>query len=475
MLPIDYRRFVLANVLVRVFSALYASLFIALNYAAITYCFPLMIYTLPCLVGGVMLLWSLVPPRERTNVQCRVSSPSLDSSLAEICACAGVPKIERVEAVFAANAVAYSGKGKSRVAIGFPLLATLNQLEINAVLAHEIAHHLYGDTGKGRVVARLDQQLERIIVLLSRRASALILLPFRPVFLGLLRYVRRANRDCEFHADEFAVKTIGLRPSVSALTGLRRVGALWHFFLEHWCVILREGRVAIDLVSMYEAFLASGVADRIRVPLSSGLSGVYDTHPSICDRVERLEGIGAEIGDGSIAEPERHQVTNADELSANFYHVVLNARATSFEPFLQGYPRLASSILGRFGPALSPFVWRDLDDAPRVFSQYSFALYKLTGIDDYEFEKRIFVFLVSYLVFVRSGQLLRVGEYFSPLLTIRGEEIDLWSIVSSQLVNDNSRLSGVLEAIGIDPEEELIERNGECCGTEGATQPPANQ
>lgn len=460
MLPVDFRRFVLANALVRALAVLYASLFFWLNYLAIRYCFPLMIYTLPCLGGSVMLLWALLPHRDRAPVQCHVSSPTLDLSLGQICARAEVPKIERVAVIFAANAFAFSEKGKSRVAVGFPLLATLNQPELDAILAHEIAHHLYGDTGKGGVVARLDSQLGRIIALMSRRLSALILLPFRPVFLGLLQYVRRTNRDCEFHADDFAARSIGLGPCASALTGLRRIEALWNFFLEHWGLVLREGSVAIDVVSMYDAFLASGIADRIRIPLSPSVSNAYDTHPTICERVARLEKLHADPRfNESVFGSERHEVVNADELSANFYQVVFDVRATSFEPFPRGYLLLASSLLRRFGPALYPFAWRDMDDVPDVFSKYSFASFQITGVDDYEFDKRIFIFLVSYLLFVRSGQLLRVGMYFTPLLEIDGEEVDLSSVVCPHFASDGWRLRGILESIGVDPAERLINSN----------------
>ena len=458
MLAADHRRFVWATFFVRGAAAAYASVFIALNYLIIRVeVYPLLIYSLPCLLGSAMLLWSLLPARERVVEQCALKSPSLDLALRDICVRAGVPAANRVEILFAVNAAAYTLKQESRVAVGFPLLATLTRAQVDAVVAHEIAHHLYGDTGSGRVSRRLDQLLERMIRLMSRRASALILLPFRPMFLSLLRYVRETHRECEFHADAFAARTIGLSPYLDVLNGLTRVNALWDFFLDHWALLVREARVAIDLASMYEAFLATGIAGRIRVSPSSGFSGVYDTHPSVRERVERLRQADLSASHDEAIGDAKHEVLNGDALSAEFYHQVLNLRTTSFDSFVAGYPKLAEALLARFGPALVPFAWSDLDDLARVFSQYSFASYRATGIDNYEFEKYVFVFLVSYLIFTRSGQSLCVSEYCVPCLTIDDVQVDLWSIVSSQFGERDPRLAEVLIAVGIDPSEKLVD------------------
>ena len=466
MLAADHRRFVWAIFLLRGAAAAYASVFIALNYLIIRVeIYPLLIYTLPCLLGSAMLLWALLPARERVIERCPLNSPSLVLALRDICARAGVPAANRIEILFAVNAAAYTLKQESRVAVGFPLLATLTRAQVDAVVAHEVAHHLYGDTGSGRVSQRLDRLLERMVRLMSRRAPALILLPFRPVFLRLLRFVRETHRECEFHADEFAARTLGFTPYLDVLNGFSRIDALWAFFLDHWVLLVRTARVAIDLTSMYEAFLATGIAERIRVSPSSGFSGAYDTHPSIRERVERLRQAdssascdeNAEAGVGDV----KHEILNPDVLSAEFYHQVLNLRATSFDSFAVGYPKIAAALMARFGPALAPFAWRDLDDLPRVFSQYSFASYQATGIDNYEFEKYVFVFLVSHLIFTRSGQPLCVGEYCVPNLTFDGVETDLWSIVSSQFGERDSRLAEVLLAVGIDPSERLIDEKSE--------------
>lgn len=67
MLAADHRRFVWAIILVRGAATAYPSLFVA------------------DLLGSTMLLWSLLPVRERTVERCAVSSPSLDLEAGDLC------------------------------------------------------------------------------------------------------------------------------------------------------------------------------------------------------------------------------------------------------------------------------------------------------------------------------------------------------------------------------------------------------
>lgn len=452
MLVADGKRFMWANVLVRLSAALYSFFFIILNYVVFRFCFPLLIYTLPCLLGSTLVLWSLLPRREPARDLCRADSTSLGAVLQDICLRAKVPAIERVEVFFAANASAYSVKGISCVGIGFPLLLTLSRPETEAILAHEIAHHLYGDAGKERIAARLDQQLERIVQLFSRRVSALILLPFKPVFLRLLRYVRRAHRDCEFHADEFAAAVIGANSLASALCRLDEVSTKWQVFLVHWVSLLREAPVGIDLISMYDAYLVSCQGACPKRPISTRLSGAYDTHPSLEERLERL---GVSEDTGCQVMPERHVVVNRDEISSNFFRVFFGARLDAFVTFERGYLLLAKRLIQKYQTALALLTWRDLDNMPKAFSRFSFASFQFTGVDHYETERRMFIFLIGYLVYSRSRQPLRVGEFMTPFLRIDDEEVDLWAIVTFQFSERSQRLRQIVETFGIDMDESL--------------------
>ena len=353
---------------------------------------------------------------------------------------------------YVVQCVPYSVNGTSRVGLGFPLLLTLSQAETDAILAHEVAHHLYGDTGKGRITTSLDQQLERIVALFSRRAPALILMPFKPVFLRLLRYVRRAHRDCEFHADGFAAAVIGENSLASALCRLDEVSAKWHFFLVHWVGLLREAPVGIDLISMYDAYLASCAGAHSKQPVSTRLTGAYDTHPSLEERLERL---GAGDDTSCQALPERHGVVNGDEISSSFFRLFFDAQPDTFVAFDRGYLLLARQLLRKYHSALASLTWRDLDEMPLAFSRFSFASFQFTGVDHYETERRMFIFLVCYLVYSRSGQPLRIGEFMTPTLRIDDDDVDLWTIVSFQFSERSQQLRQIVEALGIDTEEHL--------------------
>jgi heat shock protein HtpX len=164
------------------------------------------------------------------------------------------------------------------IVIGRGLLENLSQDELEAVLAHEIAHILNDDV---RTLALLQGAVNVLTVLPARLASLLIdrlllrrgqpalayylILTLTQVCYGWLAsmVVTSFSRRREFHADREGARLVGRDKMIAALT------------------CLHVGTTPATLPSMLVAF---GITGRF----SEGLEQQLVTHPSLSERLRAL-------------------------------------------------------------------------------------------------------------------------------------------------------------------------------------------
>ena len=172
-------------------------------------------------------------------------------------------------------------RNTAQIVLGRGLLQNLNQDELEAVLAHEIAHILNNDM---RTLALVQGAVNVLTVLPARLASLLIdrlllrrgqpalayylILTLTQLCYGWLAsiVVTSLSRQREFHADREGARLVGRDKMIAALT------------------CLHADTAPSALPGMLVAF---GITGRI----SEGLEQLLITHPSLTERLRALRQI----------------------------------------------------------------------------------------------------------------------------------------------------------------------------------------
>jgi heat shock protein HtpX len=279
--------------------------------------FALLILYLSCFVAAALILWSIVPRRERFEKPglclTRESDPRLFDEVTRIARKLG----QRVPAeVYLLPAVAawvgerggFMGFGRRRIAgVGLPLLQGLSVGEFRAVLAHELGHFSRGDTKLGpwiyRTRAAIGRTLAKLpnLALFGRFASALGAVVQKPFVLygnRFLRITQALSRRQEYVADEIAAATAGKETACSAL---RKTFTMDLALQMYWSNLMGPALNA-GFLPPYAAGLARfAEGEAVRGDLAKALSWQienahsqpHDSHPSLGERLKALEALSA--------------------------------------------------------------------------------------------------------------------------------------------------------------------------------------
>ncbi|HEU4394412.1 MAG TPA: M48 family metallopeptidase [Planctomycetota bacterium] len=255
-----------------------------------------------CIVGGITILWAVVPRWERFVPPgprlTRERQPRLFALLESVARAAGQEMPAEVYLAPDVNAGVTErggllGFGGRRVMIlGLPLMAALRVEEFRGVLAHEFGHFHGGETRIGPWIYRTHEAIARTVRTLTEAGSLL-----RFLFIGYAKAFNRitqaVSRRQELLADRLAAAVAGA-PAMAS--GLRRTAAAVSAFQPYFGT-----EVVPALSSGFRPPLAEGFGRFLGArPIEQSLdrfvddlvkeerADPYDSHPPLRVRLESL-------------------------------------------------------------------------------------------------------------------------------------------------------------------------------------------
>jgi Zn-dependent protease with chaperone function len=242
-----------------------------------------------------------------------VEHPRLRAFVRGIASDAGAPAPEVLYVSHAANAFAGSrrprllARKQSLVGVGLPLLATLSQSELRAVVAHEMGHHARGDVRLGpwvhrtrRAIARAADRLEGSIFWLH--------LPFVLYADVFMKISVRISRAQELVADGLGARVAGPSAMARALRKIEVLSAAWGaYFHGEVLPIVEQGRMPALLDGFDRYWRAAQTPgtpafDALCAALEEGQRPrPDDTHPTLEERIDALGDPPAAADDATAA------------------------------------------------------------------------------------------------------------------------------------------------------------------------------
>lgn len=262
--------------------------------------------------------------------------------------------------------------GTRRLYLGLPLMAGLDEMQLRAVLAHEMGHYANLDTRLTPLIRRGHAQLVRTVTHFHERADKKVAkerarqeeraakqlaqgkepeeidttgqgISYRAM-AGLytlyakfyMRATLSGSRRQELAADLAAVRVGGRDAAASALRELHVLDSAHGFYLGSYAtlgvgagLLPRPGQFFGGFRHLLEARRAE--LDARRAELPDEPASPYDSHPALADRVARIEALPDDGRAGDGARPSLELLSDADAAMAALEPVALNPRALALE------------------------------------------------------------------------------------------------------------------------------------------------
>ncbi|MEU8433738.1 M48 family metallopeptidase [Streptomyces sp. NPDC029216] len=262
--------------------------------------------------------------------------------------------------------------GTRRLLIGLPLMAGLDEMQLRAVLAHEMGHYANLDTRLTPLIRRGHIQLSRTVAHFNERADKKVAkerarqekqaekriaqgkkakevdtagqgISYRAmarVYALYGAFYQRATlagfRRQELAADLAAVRAAGRDATASALRELNALDPAHGFYLGSYAtlgvrvgVLPRPGQFFGGFRHLLEARHAE--LDELRTELSTEPASPYDSHPALADRVARIEALPDDGRGSRDSRPSLDLLADADAAMAALEPLVLSPEALALE------------------------------------------------------------------------------------------------------------------------------------------------
>ncbi len=299
-----------------------------------------------CVVGAGLILWSILPRRDRFVAPGPLLEfqrhPKLLEVLRALARATGQQMPSEVYLVPEVNAwVAQRGGvmgfGSRRVmGLGLPLLQIVTVSELRAVLAHEFGHYYGGDTKLGPWVYKTRNAIRRTIRNLAERGSWLmhLFLWYGKLFLRITHAISRRQ---ELAADELASRTVGSRALADGLRKIHGEAAAYPAYWSNEVAPVLGAGFRPPLAAGFARFLAcAGVAravsEKVEQELKEGRADAYDTHPALRERLLAIE----KLPTGATPDRDPPAITlveNLDEMETRLLaHLADEAQARALKP-----------------------------------------------------------------------------------------------------------------------------------------------
>ncbi|MCX4691357.1 M48 family metallopeptidase [Streptomyces sp. NBC_01408] len=262
--------------------------------------------------------------------------------------------------------------GTRRLYIGLPLMTGLDEMQLRAVLAHEMGHYANLDTRLTPLIARGRAQLIRTIEHFNARAEnkvakerakqekkaekriakgkqakevdttgdGAMYRAMAKLYTAYAKFYMRATlssaRRQELAADLASVRVAGRDSAASALRELGALGSAHEFYMGSYAtlgvgagLLPPPGQVFGGLRSLLDA--RSEELDELREELSTEPASPYDSHPALADRVARIEALPDDGRTGQSARPALDLLSDADAALAALEQAVLTPEALALQ------------------------------------------------------------------------------------------------------------------------------------------------
>lgn len=262
--------------------------------------------------------------------------------------------------------------GTRRLYLGLPLMTGLDEMQLRAVLAHEMGHYANFDTRLTPLIARGRAQLIRTIAHFHERADKKVAKEqakqekkdekriakgkeakgvdttgegatyraMAKIYTAYgnfyLRATRSASRRQELAADLAAVRVAGRDAAASALRELNVLDSAHDFYMSSYAtlgvgagLLPRPGEIFGGLRRLLDA--RSADLEDLRRELPTEPTSPYDSHPALAERVARIEALPDDGRGGQAAPAALALLSDADAALAALERVVLTPEALALK------------------------------------------------------------------------------------------------------------------------------------------------
>lgn len=225
---------------------------------------------------------------------------------------------------------------KRRMFIGAPLLTSLTEKQLIAVLAHELGHYANKDTRlAGVVVSGRDAMLRAGSHMdVEHWFQRMIAKLFRGYAKLYLRVSQAIGRRQEFAADRFSAALAGSSAASSALRELPVIDAAWDLFTDRHLTVAWE--LGYLPTTFFDGFARLRTApelheelEEIRQHPADPDRGPYDSHPPLQDRIAAIDALALEPESGWGDRPALELLTDPAPLLDSAVMSSLSAEAAT--------------------------------------------------------------------------------------------------------------------------------------------------
>ena len=260
-----------------------------------------------CVIGAVVILWSVVPRREKfVEPGPRLEpeqQPELFDLLRDVAARTRQEMPSEVYLIPDVNAyVTFRGRRRKVMGVGLTLMESLTVPQFKAVVAHEFGHYANDDLKFGAWIYRTREAMGRTLHHLSGYSETL-----RAPFVGyaklFIRITQAISRAQELAADRLSATVTSTRDAAAALVMVRRAAYAYRPYIngELGPVLSRGFRPPV--ANGFAAFLGSTSQSLDEAVADAMLNEVVDEEDSHPPLRERLEALGEPIADVAAPGP----------------------------------------------------------------------------------------------------------------------------------------------------------------------------
>lgn len=278
---------------------------------------------------SLFLLRPFITGRRRPKADMSITpgeEPRLHAFILQICTALGSPAPMRIQVSMDVNASARLAPGWTNfwtggleLVLGLPLVRGLELGQFAGVLAHELGHFrqgaamrmVYGirsvnhwfsraasrEDNWERDLAARNQRLDPFLFCLgwSARICAWIVSQILKTHVRAGQAVSSVLlRQMEHEADSAAIRLVGGETFANMVLEAKVIEAAWGLANRSLGMALREGRLADDLPALVAAHTRVFIPE-VRLKMERSLlaekTALFDTHPSLADRVRRARRI----------------------------------------------------------------------------------------------------------------------------------------------------------------------------------------